>query len=167
LRNFGLNRITKAWQLVFERAAWFLSRVGILTCAPEPPISICLLFDMERLFETYVGVLIRRSWQTTGAQSCAAGAARYLARSTRGVSFEMRPDAAVINDDRGPMRIYDAKWEEIGHRSTRTPVSRAKISIKWRAMRVGYGCRHITLSFRATRTGLARALWRRLTYRFS
>jgi 5-methylcytosine-specific restriction enzyme subunit McrC len=145
LEKLRFNRITKAWQLVFERAAWFLKgwypdvRAGATN-------SICLLFEMERLFETYVGVLIRRSWQTTGAQVVLQGPRRYLARSTRGVSFEMRPDAAVINDDRGPMRIYDAKWKRLDTAAPNSGVAREDI-YQMASYASGYGCRHITLVF--------------------
>jgi len=83
LARLRFDRITKPWQSLFERAAWFLKGLypDVRAGACD---NICLVFDMERLFEAYVGVLIRRSWRATAAEIKLQGPRRHLANATRG-----------------------------------------------------------------------------------
>jgi 5-methylcytosine-specific restriction endonuclease McrBC regulatory subunit McrC len=101
---------------------------------------------MERLFEAYVGILIRRSWQATGVQVVLQGPRQHLANATGGAAFEMRPDAAVLNDDRRAVHIYDAKWKRLDTVAANSGVAREDI-YQMASYANGYDCRHISLLY--------------------
>ena len=67
IARLSFDRLTHRWRPIFERATWFLKglypdvRAGTVDGA-------CLLFDMERLFEAFVGAVLRRGWLESGTQ---------------------------------------------------------------------------------------------------
>jgi 5-methylcytosine-specific restriction enzyme subunit McrC len=144
LARLRFDRITKPWQPLFERAAWFLKGLypDVRAGASE---NICLVFDMERLFEAYVGVLIRRSWRDSGTEVKLQGPRRYLATTNNVGAFEMRPDATVLMDGR-PVRMYDAKWKKLDGTPANSGVSRDDI-YQMTSYASGYDCRHISLLY--------------------
>jgi 5-methylcytosine-specific restriction enzyme subunit McrC len=144
LARLRFDRLTRPWQPLFERAAWFLKGMypDVRAGASD---NICLVFDMERLFEAYVGVLIRRSWRATGAEVKLQGPRRYFANATRGRAFEMRPDATVLTDRR-LMRIYDAKWKRLDGAAPNWGIAREDI-YQMASYASGYDCQHISLLY--------------------
>jgi 5-methylcytosine-specific restriction enzyme subunit McrC len=109
LEKLRFDRITEVWQPVFDWAAQFLKGLYPDVRAGQSD-NVCLLFDMERLFEAYVGVLIRRAWRGTRTELRLQGPRHCFASAATGEVFEMRPDAAVLEDDQC-LRIYDTKWK--------------------------------------------------------
>jgi 5-methylcytosine-specific restriction enzyme subunit McrC len=145
LANLMFDRITRPWRPVFERAAWFLRGLYPDVHAGSSE-SVCLLFDMERLFEAFVGVLIRQHWRDSGARVVLQGPRQHFAHSSIGPAFEMRPDATIIASSRNPERIYDAKWKRLDATTQNAGVNRSDI-YQMASYASGYGCRHVTLVF--------------------
>ncbi len=114
IENLAFDRMVQRWQPVFERAKWLLQglfpdvRVGRMD-------GICLLFNIERLFQAFVGSKLRLAWQS---QSYERFRVRYqgpqlsLAQSEAGDAFLLRPDIVVLNGER-VVRIFDAKWKRL------------------------------------------------------
>jgi 5-methylcytosine-specific restriction enzyme subunit McrC len=66
--RLALNRLTESWKPVFQRAGWFLRGLFPDVRAGDTE-GLCLLFDMQRLFETFVGACLRREWRVNSANS--------------------------------------------------------------------------------------------------
>ena len=100
---------------------------------------------MERLFEAYVGVLIRRAWRATGAEVRLQGPRHCFASSATGEVFEMRPDAVVL-DDGQCRRIYDTKWKMLNTSKPDLGVSQGDI-YQMASYASRYDCRQISLLY--------------------
>jgi 5-methylcytosine-specific restriction enzyme subunit McrC len=108
------NRLTELWKPVFRRAAWFLR--GLFPDVSAGDVEgVCLLFDMQRLFEAFFGACLQREWRANGAGSriVLQGPARPLAVSSNGPAFRLRPDAAVVSAAGSVERLFDAKWKRL------------------------------------------------------
>jgi 5-methylcytosine-specific restriction enzyme subunit McrC len=108
------SRLTEAWRPMFQRASWFLRGLFPDVRAGTAD-SLCLLFDMQRLFEAFVGACVRREWRSRAADSRVVlqGPSQYLARSAGGPAFRLRPDAAVVGTTGAVERLLDAKWKRL------------------------------------------------------
>ena len=108
------NRLTETWRPVFQRAGWYLRSLfpDVRAGGVE---GLCLLFDMQRLFEAFVGARLRREWRASGAGSRVVlqGPSRHLASSTGGPVFRLRPDAAVMSAGGMVERLVDTKWKRL------------------------------------------------------
>jgi 5-methylcytosine-specific restriction enzyme subunit McrC len=129
--------VTEVWRPVFDRAAQFLKglypdvRAGLSD-------NVCLLFDMERLFEAYVGVLIRRAWRSTGAEVRLQGPRHCFANAATG-------DAAVLEDGQC-LRIYDTKWKMLNTSKPDLGVSQGDI-YQMASYASRYDCEQISLLY--------------------
>lgn len=86
-----------------------------------------LLFDMNKLFESYV-LHLEEQAAKPGHHVHAQGPARHLAQSGNDALFELRPDVAVLrklSDDGEPqvIRVVDAKWKRLDPARRRWNVS--------------------------------------------
>jgi 5-methylcytosine-specific restriction enzyme subunit McrC len=144
LEKLRFDRITKTWQPIFARAVQFLKGRYPDVRARQTD-NICLLFDMERLFETYVGLLIRRSWRATGLEVRLQGPRECFAMAAAGEVFEMRPDASVLDDDRC-LRMYDTKWKRLYPPERDFGITREDI-YQMASYASRYDCRHISLLY--------------------
>jgi 5-methylcytosine-specific restriction enzyme subunit McrC len=144
LEKLRFDRITEVWQPVFDRAAQFLKGLYPDVRAGQSD-NVCLLFDMERLFEAYVGVLIRRAWRATGAEVRLQGPRHCFASAATGEVFEMRPDAAVLEDGQC-LRIYDTKWKMLNTSKPDLGVSQGDI-YQMASYASRYDCHQISLLY--------------------
>jgi 5-methylcytosine-specific restriction enzyme subunit McrC len=72
-----------------------------------------LLFDMNELFEAYVGAVARKVFSTASVKVSLQGPHRHLAQRPDGVgAFQLRPD--IVVSDGGQVRfIADTKWKRL------------------------------------------------------
>jgi len=108
------NRLTETWRPVFQRASWFLR--GLFPDVRSGDAEgLCLVFDMQRLFEAFVGACLRREWRVSGASARVVlqGPPRHLAGSADGPAFRLRPDATVVSTTGAVERLLDAKWKRL------------------------------------------------------
>ena len=115
--HLSFDRMIHRWEPVFERAKWLLQ--GLFPDVRGGEVNgSCLLFNMERLFEAFLGVKLRQAWQTPSAghfRVVLQGPRQILAQSEKRAAFRLRPDIAVMDGDR-VIRIFDAKWKRLDSR---------------------------------------------------
>lgn len=141
------NRLTLAWKPVFQRAAWFLR--GLYPDVRAGGVEgLCLLFDMQRLFETFVGACLRREWRSNGADSRVVlqGPPQHLAGSTDGPAFRLRPDAAVVSAAGAVERLLDAKWKRLDPSAAARGVARED-AYQLAAYAGAYRCPNVALVY--------------------
>jgi 5-methylcytosine-specific restriction enzyme subunit McrC len=141
------NRLTEAWRPLFQRAAWFLR--GLFPDVRTGGVDgLCLVFDMQRLFEAFVGARLRREWRGhgSGMRVVLQGPPEYLARSADGPAFRLRPDAAVVSATRDVKRLLDAKWKRLEPDAAGRGVARED-AYQLAAYAGAYGCPRVALVY--------------------
>jgi 5-methylcytosine-specific restriction enzyme subunit McrC len=111
--------------------------------------GLCLLFDMERLFEAFVGASLCRAWRTSsagGARVVLQGPSRHLAASTEGPAFRLRPDAAVVSAAGHVERLLDAKWKRLDPAAASRGVARED-AYQLAAYAGAYRCPNVALVY--------------------
>lgn len=139
------DRMTTPWQPVFERAAWLLKRLF-----PDVRLGRAagshLLFNMERLFESYIGGRVREAWEGPGKAKYTVGLQSpqtYLAKRDR--EFRLKPDIAISQSGR-VVEIFDTKWKQLGGGPIMSELSSDDVyQMTTYAMR--YGARSVTLIY--------------------
>ena len=108
--DLRLDRTIRHWEPVFARARWLLAglfpdvRTGEVT-------GSALMFNMEKLFETLVGLSIRQACQgQEGSHLTARLQSPIKNLATSG--FLLRPDISILSDER-VVAIIDAKWKRL------------------------------------------------------
>ena len=141
------DRMMRRWEPVFYRAKWLLQ--GLFPDVRAGQVDgICLLFNMEKLFENLIGIRIRRAWQypTVGNYQIEfQGPRRHLAESDNGSEFALRPDISIWDDDR-IIAIFDAKWKRLDPALPNSGVSPSD-AYQLAAYASTYGCRRVVLVF--------------------
>lgn len=75
--------------------------------------GFALIFDMNELFESYVGAIARRVFGRRGLQVALQGPKLHLAQHADGAAaFELRPDIVVSNGSAVEF-IIDTKWKQL------------------------------------------------------
>ena len=89
--------------------------------------GFALLFDMNELFERYVGVIARRVFGAQGLTVSLQGPKRHLARHANGNPvFELRPDIVASHDGQTAF-IIDTKWKRLKEAEYREGVTSADV----------------------------------------
>ena len=145
VERLPFDRLTRPWQSTFARAAWLLR--GLYPDVLAGKIAgVCLLFNMERLFEAFVGAVLRRQWRGSDATVVLQGSGLHFARASGGLAFGMRPDATVIAADKQPVLIADAKWKRLNTQAVNAGVGRDDI-YQMAAYAGRYRCRDLALLY--------------------
>lgn len=141
-----LDRTLTHWQPAFRSASRLLAGLFPDVRAGDASGS-ALLFNMERLFETVLGLRIRRE--------CRQNAARCLSVDLQGPTanlatsgFQLRPDITVI-DGNDVLAILDAKWKRLEIDKPNSGVSSAD-AYQMNAYADRYRCNRIALVYPAT-----------------
>lgn len=89
--------------------------------------GFALLFDMNELFESYVGIIARRVFGAQGFAVRLQGPKRHLARHFNGnPAFELRPDIVASLDGQTAF-IIDTKWKQLKEAVFREGVTSADV----------------------------------------
>ena len=145
VERLPFDRLTRPWQPTFERAAWLLR--GLYPDVRAGKMAgVCLLFSMERLFEAFMGVVLRRQWRSSDATVVLQGPSLHFARASGGLAFGLRPDATVIGADKQPVLIADAKWKRLDVQAANSGVGRDDI-YQMAAYAGRYECRDLALLY--------------------
>jgi 5-methylcytosine-specific restriction enzyme subunit McrC len=151
IERLPFDRMIRRWEPVFERARWLLQglfpdvRIGEVGGA-------CLLFNMERLFEAFIGKRIRRAWHESPPGRFRVelqGPQDSLAQSVSGPAFALRPDITILEDGR-VIGILDAKWKKLDSSKPNSGVSPSD-AYQLTAYASRYGCNRIGLIYPAAR----------------
>lgn len=112
-----LDRTNRRWSELLNLARLLLSE-RFQTSTSGQGSGFSLLFDMNVLFEEYVGRLIRRALAGTGLRVSLQGGRLYcLTEEETGQSlFQTKPDI-LIRDGQDVLQIIDTKWKRISARA--------------------------------------------------
>lgn len=110
-----LDRTNRTWQDLFGMARLFL-RNRYQTTSTGPGQGTALLFEMNALFEDYIGRLVQRALAGTEFRASLQGGLKYCltARDGRGL-FQTRPDI-LIRRGGEVVQVIDTKWKRIAAR---------------------------------------------------
>jgi 5-methylcytosine-specific restriction enzyme subunit McrC len=110
--------------------------------------ALGLLFDMNKLFEAYVAVLVRRCAEGTGATVRVQGPLAYLASDEASKAVvRLRPDISVMDRDGRLTLIIDAKWKELGEQQERAPQPSPADIYQMSAYATRYQCPRLMLVY--------------------
>jgi len=123
-KQLGTDRLTQRYAPLLRMARLFIEGASPdLVSGKGDGFSI--LFDMNELFEEYVGRVAIRTFGQHGLRVSLQGPKRHLATSHIGrPAFELRPDIVVSNAS-GPVFIIDTKWKRLKEEAAREAVSSA------------------------------------------
>ena len=108
-----LDRNTKAYSTALNWAGVFLKKKSF-TSFSGSTVSMALLFPMEKLFESYVATLLKKSLEPEGYSVSAQDNGCYLFDSPK--KFSLRPDIVIKSKD-GNTFIMDTKWKLLNDNS--------------------------------------------------
>jgi 5-methylcytosine-specific restriction enzyme subunit McrC len=109
-------------------------------------LGFALLFDMNELFESYVGALARKVFGRAGLKVTLQGPKLHLAQHANGAAaFELRPDIVVSNGS-GVEFIIDTKWKRLETAAHREGVGSADV-YQMHAYATQYGAPDVVLLY--------------------
>lgn len=120
------NRLSSRYKPLLALARLFVDRNSpdVVSGTGE---GFALLFDMNELFESYVGSVARRVFGARGLTVSLQGPQRHLARHVDGnPAFELRPDIVASNAGKISF-IIDTKWKLLKAAVSREGVSSADV----------------------------------------
>lgn len=118
----GTNRLSIRYKPVLAMARLFIegNSPDIVSGGGD---GFALLFDMNQLFERYVGAVAKRTFVKDGLTVSLQGPTRYLARLNSGIPvFLLKPDIVAKNDG-GIAFIIDTKWKRLKEQAYREGVT--------------------------------------------
>ena len=140
------DRTIRHWEQVFARARWLLSglypdvRIGDAT-------GSALLFNMEKLFETVLGLRIRHTCQMHEG-SCLSVGLQSPVKNLATAGFQLRPDIAIQSGDETVV-IFDAKWKRLDRDKPNSGVSSGD-AYQMNAYANRYRCKRLALVYPAS-----------------
>lgn len=159
----SLDRLSKRFEPTFRLAELFLKgRPPDVSAGGAPSFS--LLFDMNTLFEEYVGRVAARVFRPLGYQVNLQSPHRYLAydEATDSDAFQMKPDVVALKGP-GVEWIVDTKWKELSLEKSKEGVVQADV-YQMNAYAGCYECRDVVLLY-PHHAGLGATAGQRASYR--
>jgi 5-methylcytosine-specific restriction enzyme subunit McrC len=128
LDTLSFDRSTARYEPIFDQCRWFLEGLhpdvlaGNQTC-------VSLLFDMNQLFEAYVGAEMRKDAWSKGLRVREQGPQKYFARrqDTDDHVFMMKPDISFLNEHNQVVAIADAKWKILDEGEKKLGITQADL----------------------------------------
>lgn len=97
-----------------------LDMAGIILFGPEPDVvsggesHVALLFDMNKLFEEFIGRQLIAAAQEPDLSISLQGPKRWLGADSKGDKyFQLKPDV-VVSRNENPLAVLDTKWKLLG-----------------------------------------------------
>ncbi|WP_101341900.1 McrC family protein [Cereibacter azotoformans] len=141
------DRTIRHWEPVFARARWLLTGL-------YPDVRIgdaagsALLFNMEKLFETVLGLRIRHACQVQAGARLTVGLQSPV-KNLATAGFQLRPDITVQSGDEC-VAIFDAKWKRLDLAEPNSGVSSGD-AYQMNAYASRYRCKRLALVYPASR----------------
>lgn len=145
-QQVGFDRLNERYRPAFRLAELFLKR-----SAPDVTggraAGFSLFFDMNNLFEEYVGRVAVRVFRSRGIQVRLQGPQRFLAvdESSGANAFAMRPDAVGMKNGQVAW-IIDTKWKQLSPEEVREGASQSDLYQMY-AYANNYGCSDVVLLY--------------------
>jgi len=122
----GTNRLSARFKPVLALARLFIEGKSpdVVSGAGD---GFALLFDMNKLFESYVGAVAKRVFFKDGLTVSLQGPKRHLARVECGRPvFELRPDIVATNGETVAF-VIDTKWKRLNEHANRDGISTSDV----------------------------------------
>ena len=145
------NRHTTRYQNIVAQCRMFIQ--GLSPDVFHGKAQACsLLFDMNKLFESWVAAMLRKPAWEQGLKLREQGPRRYLAyREDLGREvFQMKPDIALLDHANEVVFIADAKWKLLNPEEAKLGISQADL-YQMQAYSSRYGVKKLALYFPAQR----------------
>lgn len=145
-QKVNFDRLNERYRPPFKLAELFLSKTPPdVTSGRETGFS--LFFDMNNLFEEYIGRISTRVFCAQGVRVRLQGPQRFLALDElRGSqAFAMRPDVVGMKDDQ-VVWIIDTKWKQLSQEEVRDGAAQSDLYQMF-AYAGNYGCADVVLLY--------------------
>jgi 5-methylcytosine-specific restriction enzyme subunit McrC len=145
-QQVAFDRLNERYRPAFRVAELFLKRTPP-DVTGGPAAGFSLFFDMNNLFEEYVGRVAVRAFRSRGIQVRLQGPQRFLAvDETSGASaFAMRPDAVGMKNGEAAW-IIDTKWKQLSPKEAREGASQPDLYQMY-AYANNYHCADVVLLY--------------------
>lgn len=139
------DRTIRHWEPVFARARWLSGLYPDVRTGDAA--GSALLFNMEKLFETVLGLRIRHACQVLASGRLSIelqSPVKYLATA----GFQLRPDITIQSGDES-VAILDAKWKRLDLEESNSGVSSGD-AYQMNAYASRYRCKRLALVYPAS-----------------
>ncbi len=140
------DRTIRHWEPVFARSHWLLSGLYPDVRTGDAAGS-ALLFNMEKLFETVLGLRIRHACRVHAVGRLAVGLQSPV-KNLAASSFQLRPDITIQRDN-VTVAILDAKWKRLNLGDPNSGVSSGD-AYQMNAYASCYRCKRLALVYPAS-----------------
>ena len=147
LDSLRFDRLTERYKPIFDQCGYFLKGFyPDVRPGNEPCLSV--LFDMNKLFEEYVGSELRKKARKLNLILKEEGHREYLARrqDSRERVFRMEPDFSFLTKQGRVIGIADAKWKILDEKKKKLGISQADI-YQMASYASGYGAKRLALIY--------------------
>lgn len=141
-----LDRTIRHWEPVFARARWLLEGLFPDVRTGDAAGS-ALLFNMEKLFETVLGLRIRHACHASAGNRISVGLQSPM-KNLATSGFQLRPDITIQTGNES-VAIIDAKWKRLDLSMSNSGVSSAD-AYQMNAYADRYHCNRLALVYPAT-----------------
>jgi 5-methylcytosine-specific restriction enzyme subunit McrC len=159
-----LTRLNSRFRAALDLAILFLDGLSPDVTGGSTK-SVSLIFDMNELFERYIGRLMRRQLNKRGLNVRLQDARHYLARWSSSTSdvFMLKPDIVVCNGQ-ATLCIADTKWKRLAEQERKMGIAQADL-YQMLAYAERYSCSRVLLLYPFQRSShLARSVERLLEF---
>ena len=131
LDSLDFDRLTERYESIFQWCRCFLEGY-YPDVLGKGKSCLSVLFDMNRLFEAYVGTQLRRDARSKGLRVREQGPQRYFAtRRYPDMShkpvFRMKPDISLTDKEENILCIVDAKWKVLDEEKNDLEITQADL----------------------------------------
>ena len=141
-----LDRTIRHWEPVFARARWLLEGLFPDVRTGDAAGS-ALLFNMEKLFETVLGLRIRHACQASADNRISVGLQSPM-KNLATSGFQLRPDITIQTGNES-VAIIDAKWKRLDLSLSNSGVSSGD-AYQMNAYASRYRCNRLALVYPAS-----------------
>jgi len=141
------NRNTTRYENIITQCKMFIQGLNPDVLAGKH--STCsLLFDMNKLFESWVAAELRPEAWKQNLKLREQGPRRYMAQwqDNEQPVFQMKPDISLIDAEDNVVRICDAKWKILNQEETKLGISQADL-YQLQAYANRYGVRDLSIFY--------------------
>ena len=147
LNSLSFDRSTTRYEPIFDQCKWFLAGLHPDVLAGKET-CVSLLFDMNQLFEAYVGAEFRKKAWSEGLRVREQGPQKYFARreDTDQNVFMMKPDISFLNENNQVVVIADAKWKLLDEEERKLGISQTDL-YQMESYATRYRVKHVFLVY--------------------
>ena len=144
-RPFVFTQDVSRFEYVFQQCDWFIKKLRQDVVAGENQ-SIALMFDMNRLFEEFLAVRLKKSARREGYRLKVQEPQKYLVKNLSRPLFKMKPDLALLDSKNKVVEILDTKWKVLDKDEAKYGISQPDI-YQMIAYGTRYDCNRLTLIY--------------------